>query len=125
MADVRRVVRWSVGAAAALLVVGVVGATPAQAADGPDADERTSSWDTAAARLGTAGSLWEPTGTAGLDRTRPIRVIADNLAFANGAATAGDTFAGTRYGTNRTGFWLAEKWANTGWAAEPAVLVTQ
>ena len=57
------------------------------------------SWDVAASRLGTAGSLWEPQETAELARTRRVAVLADNLAFANGAVTAGDTFAGTRYGT--------------------------
>ena len=46
-------------------------------------------------------------------------MIADNLAFANGAVTAGDTFAGTRYGTAKRSFWIEEKWADTGWAAEP------
>ena len=34
-------------------------------------------------------------------------------------AIAGDTYAGTRYGTQRRGFWIDEKWADTGWAAEP------
>jgi hypothetical protein len=111
----------TVGAAVALAVGSLLGATaPAAAADGtPDIDTRVASWDLAAARLGTAGSLWEPQESVGLSRTRRIAVIADNLAFANGAVTAGDTFAGTRYGTGKRSFWIEEKWADTGWAAEP------
>ena len=111
---------WA-GAVAALVGGLLVGTTtPAAAADGGlDVDERVASWDLAAARLGTAGSLWEPQETAALERTRRIAVIADNLAFANGAVTAGDTFAGTRYGTAKRSFWIEEKWADTGWAAEP------
>lgn len=111
----------AVGAATAL--VGgtlIAGPAPATAADGGfDVDAKVSSWDVAAARLGTAGSLWEPQATLDLTRTRRITVIADNLAFANGAVTAGDTFAGTRYGTAKRNFWIEEKWAGTGWAAEP------
>lgn len=98
----------------------IAGSGPAAAADkGPDIDTRVASWDLAAARLGTAGSLWEPRESAELARTRRVAVIADGLAFANGAVTAGDTFAGTRYGTAKRSFWLEEKWADTGWAAEP------
>jgi len=110
--------------AVALLTVGgltLAGVTSAVAADSSlDVDEKASSWDAAAARLGTAGSLWEPSSTAGLDRTRKVTVLADNLAFADGAATAGDTFAGTRYGKGKKSLLVSEKWANTGWAAEPA-----
>lgn len=111
----------AVGAATAL--VGgtlIAGAAPAGAADGGfDVDAKAPSWDIAAARLGTAGSLWEPQATVDLARTRRIAVIADNLAFADGAVTSGDTFAGTRYGTAKRNFWIEEKWADTGWAAEP------
>jgi hypothetical protein len=46
-------------------------------------------------------------------------VLADNLAFANGAVTAGDTSASARYGRGGRSFWLAEKWADTGWSADP------
>lgn len=112
--------------AAACTVVALVGGTlitgaaPAAAADKrPDIDTRVASWDLAAARLGTAGSLWEPQPGAELAGTRRVAVIADNLAFASGAVTAGDTFAGTRYGTAKRGFRIEEKWADTGWAAEP------
>jgi hypothetical protein len=112
----RHLTTTAVAAAAALLL----SAAPAVAADSPlDLDTKVGSWDVAAARLGTAGSLWEPQDTAGLDRTRRIAAIADNLAFQDGAVTAGDTYAGTRYGTARRGFWIDEKWADTGWAAEP------
>ncbi len=105
-----------------VVVGGLVAAPVVSAADGStfDVQAKTSSWDAAASRLGTAGSLWEPARTAGLRRTRPIEVIADNLAFRDGVAIAGDTFAGTRYGTARRNVWISEKWANTGWAAEPA-----
>jgi len=95
-------------------------AAPASAAPDPlDADTRVSSWDEAAATLGTAGSLWEPQETVGLERTTKITVVADNLTFENAAATGGDTYAGARYGKGKRAFWIDEKWANTGWAAEP------
>ncbi len=111
-------------AAAGMLAatVALAGSGVAEAADSAfDVDERASSWDKAAARLGTAGSLWEPDDTAALSRTRQFAVVADNLAFANGAAVAGDTYAGTRYGRGPTSIEIDEKWANTGWAAEPVV----
>lgn len=112
----RLLIATAVATSAALLLT----VSPAVAANGSlDLDAKVGSWDVAAARLGTAGSLWEPQETAGLDRTRRIAVIADNLSFENAAVTAGDTFAGTRYGTARRGFWIEEKWADTGWAAEP------
>jgi hypothetical protein len=104
----------------ATLIAATASSAPAWAADdGLDMDTRVASWDLAAARLGTAGSLWEPQESGGLPRSRRIAVLADNLAFANGAVTAGDTFAGTRYGTAKRNFWIEEKWADTGWAAEP------
>jgi len=99
----------------------LAGATGANAADSnTDINEKASSWDMAASRLGTAGSLWEPKSTAKLERTRQVSVIADNLAFADASVVAGDTFAGTRYGKGRKSLLVSEKWANTGWAAEPA-----
>ncbi|MCX6432710.1 MAG: hypothetical protein NTX29_07945 [Actinobacteria bacterium] len=107
----------AVAAAAGLGLTGAAAAAPSSL----DLDSTAPSWDAAAARLGTAGSLWGPTETASLDQTRTIAVLADNLAFANASATAGDTYAGTRYGRGARAFWLDEKWANTGWAAEPAV----
>ena len=103
-----------------LLTAGAVTAAPAADPSEFDTNTRASSWQEAASRLGTAGSLWEPAATAGLRRTTKVSVVADNLAFQNGAAVAGDTFAGGRYGRGQRSFWVNEKWADTGWAAEPA-----
>lgn len=113
--------RTRLAALGAVAVLGVAGIAPN--AQGATADLSTSvvSWDTAAARLGTAGSLWEPAQTLGLNRTRRIVVIGDDITVANGAATGGQTYAGTRYGRGLRSVWVEEKWANTGWAAEPAV----
>ncbi len=106
--------------AAATVAALALTVAPATAAQDPvDLQTKASTWDEAAATLGTAGSLWEPQRTADLDRTRTFSVAADNLAFANGSATAGDTYVGTRYGKGKRSFWVAEKWADTGWAAEP------
>ncbi len=117
-----RTTRYAGVVAAVATAVGLGLTSPAAAASSSvDLDTTAPGWDEAAARLGTAGSLWEPTETASLERTRPIAVLADNLAFAKASATAGDTYAGTRYGRGTRAYWLDEKWANTGWAAEPAV----
>ena len=107
-------------AGAGLLLTSVVGAVPA-AADAFDVNTRVATWDAAAATLGTAGSLWEPRRTLGLGQRGRISVIADNLAFAQGAAIAGDTTAVGQYGTRARSIQVMEKWANTGWSAEPAV----
>ena len=105
-----------------------LGSGPAVAA--PSANDTTakaSSWQEAAARLGTAGSLWEPMDTRGLKRAKAIDVVADGLTFAGGRARSGDTYAGTTYGAvrgasaARPAFTISEKWADTGWAVEPAV----
>ena len=120
MAD-RRARTLAAGVVSAVAAAALVAtAAPAPAADSGFA-ERSPTWDVAAARLGTAGSLWEPARTAGLPRGRTLTVLADNLAFANAAVTSGDTYAGVRYGSGRRSFQVAEKWADTGWAAEPAV----
>ena len=103
--------------------MGAVAANPAgaAAARSPHVNSTAPSWSLAAARLGTAGSLWEPGNSVGLKRTKPVEIIADGLTFAAGAAITGDTYAGARYGsTAGPSFTIAEKWANTGWAAEPA-----
>jgi hypothetical protein len=99
-----------------------ISAIPASATvpSGADLTSKAPSWDLAAAKLGVAGSLWEPGRTIGLPRVGRIDVIADNLTFSAGSARSGDTFAGARYGTSKRGFTIAEKWADTGWAAEPA-----
>ncbi len=113
-----------------VIVALVLGSPPASAlpAARPTADTtaKASNWLEAAARLGTAGSLWEPASTAGLRRTKPIDVMTDGLRFEDGRARSGDTFAGATYGTvrgasaARPSFTIAEKWADTGWAVEPA-----
>ncbi|MSO27625.1 MAG: hypothetical protein EXQ60_06135 [Candidatus Nanopelagicales bacterium] len=101
-------------------------ATPALAVDATDTaavydiNESVQLWGAAAAMLGTAGSLWEPANTAGLHRTSKVAVITYNLVITNGAVTSGDTFAGATYGRPAKGFQLSEKWAETGFAAEPA-----
>jgi hypothetical protein len=113
-----------VAAAAGCLATGAI---PAQAATGtgPSLSTSVGTWDVAAARLGTAGSLWEPRNTAGLDRTRRIVVIGDSITVANGAVTGGSTYAGTRYGRGARTLWVEEKWAGTGWAADPVVATTR
>jgi len=105
--------------AAAALVPAV--AAPALAADSPyDINESVTSWATAAARLGTAGSLWEPMNTAGLRQSSKVEVISNNLVITKGTVTSGDTYAGATYGRPAKGFQISEKWADTGFAAEPA-----
>lgn len=113
------------GGVTALVAAGVVAGTvlvsaPASA-DAFDIRTRVTTWDAAAATLGTAGSLWEPRVTAGLSLRGRIDVIADNLTFAQGAVVTGDTTASAQYGTRARSFQVMEKWADTGWAAEPAV----
>jgi hypothetical protein len=117
-------VKFAASSAVAILVAAALVpavAAPALAADSPyDINESVSSWATAASRLGTAGSLWEPTNTAGLRRTSKVEVISNNLVITKGTVTSGDTYAGATYGRPAKGFQLAEKWADTGFAAEPA-----
>lgn len=81
-------------------------------------------WSDAAAALGTAGSLWDPTNTRGMKMRTGVDVVADNLEFTGGDVTAGDTAAGAQYGTKERGFSISQKWANTGWAADPAYELT-
>ncbi len=114
-----RTIRLAAVLAATVAGVGLTSGAAAAAQSSPDVTATATSWDAAAARLGTAGSLWEPADSAGLDRTRKLAVLADGLAFADGAVSAGDTYAGTRYGSGGRTFWLDEKWADTGWAAQP------
>jgi hypothetical protein len=64
--------------------------------------------------------LWEPARTAGLSLRKTIRVLADNLTFEGAKVTSGDTFAGGTYTSGRRVLYVNEKWANTGWSAEPA-----
>lgn len=106
-------------AGGAVAAVMVAGAPAANAATGTYQDT-ADTWADAAALLGTAGSLWQPKRTSGLTLRGQLDVVADNLSFAKGVATSGDTAASGRYGTKKRGFTIVEKWANTGWAAEPA-----
>jgi hypothetical protein len=111
-------IRFSLIAVASTALLAV--AVPVAAADDSmDLNTRASSWDAAAATLGTAGSLWEPKWTGELERTSPFGVAADNLAFGSGSVTAGDTVASTRYGRGARQVSVMEKWADTGWAADP------
>ena len=113
-----------------LLAVGLTGVALTSVAPiavaAPDTSAKAKTWQEAASRLGSAGSLWEPSTTAGLRRTKSIDVFADGLTFTNGSASSGDTYASATYGalraasTARPSFTIAEKWADTGWAAEPA-----
>lgn len=112
-----RALACTLAAGALTLAVGV---SPAAADSAVDLQAKAASWDKAAAKLGTAGSLWDPMRTAGLRRVGPITVVADGLTFARGRALSGDTVATAQYGRGATSFTIAEKWANTGWAAEPA-----
>lgn len=107
-----------VAASAALTIA--MGVTPASADSRIDLQSKATSWDIAAAKLGTAGSLWDPMRAAGLRRVGPIDVAADGLAFARGRAISGSTVAAAQYGRGTTKFMISQKWANTGWAAEPA-----
>lgn len=105
----------------AVLATTVLGSTllAAVPASAVDTSTKATGWDQAAARLGIAGSLWRPTRTQGLALKGQISVLSDNLAFANGAPTAGDTYAGATYGKGSRSFTIGEKWANTGWSADP------
>ena len=110
--------RIVLAAAVATTIIGggLLAAVPASAVD---TSTTATSWGQAAAQLGIAGSLWRPANTAGLRLRGPISVVTDNLAFANGSPTAGDTYAGATYGKGKRSFTIGEKWANTGWAADP------
>ena len=112
-------IRYATVAAVTVAGIGLTSGAATAAPSSADINTTVTSWDAAAARLGTAGSLWEPAEKAALDRTRKLVVLADSLAFADGAVSAGDTYAGTRYGSGGRSFWLDEKWADTGWSAQP------
>lgn len=115
--------RLAVAAFVAAATVGtlLLGAlVPATAQTAPRSPSTAATWSEASARLGTAGSLWEPNVTFGLRLTGGISVLADNLTFASGAATGGDTFAGAEYVRGNRSLRISQKWADTGWAAEPA-----
>jgi len=113
-----RLITISVGALTAVALA-CAAATPALAADS-NFEAKVPTWGEAASALGTAGSLWQPGYTARLKQSGDIWVLANNLTFSNGTVTSGETNASGQYGTNKRGFRLYEKWANTGWAADPA-----
>ncbi len=114
---------------AAALATGVVAVlcVPASSAATATADLSASvaSWDVAAARLGTAGSLWEPRHTAGLARHGKVTVVGTGITVADGAVTGGSTFAGAQYGRRGRTVVIEEKWAGTGWAAKPAATTSR
>ena len=109
----------------ALTVVGLVVASlalsvsPAEAQ--PDLQERVLTWDAAAARLGLAGSLWEPAETGGLPRSSRITVFAGNITVADGSVAGGDTYASVAYASARRSLRISQKWAGTGWAKQPTL----
>jgi hypothetical protein len=113
--------RFVSAVSACAIAAGVLAASPVEGAvrSQPDVRDRVTSWDTAAARLGVAGSLWEPTETGSLARATRISVVAGNLSFADGAVASGDTYASVRYASGRRSIKVSEKWAVTGWAVPP------
>lgn len=107
-------------AVSAVVVAASVALAPASLAEvdtSLKADVET--WQEAADTLGTAGSLWSPRFVAGVPLKGTIDVLADGITVANGTATGGDTFAGASYRDGRQRIDLVEKWAQTGWAADP------
>ncbi len=106
-------------AAGSLVLSGATGVTAADSST--EFDERASSWDVAAVRLGTGGLALGADDDGGARTDAQGRGAGPTTwPFADGAVTAGDTYAGTRYGKGRKRLLVSEKWANTGWAAEPA-----
>lgn len=101
----------TVWAVAAGLVVGVLPAGPAHAAE--DVVRGSTNYARATTALGSDVVLWRPTHTAGLRRKGPIDVIA----YGRGANRA--TFVGSTYGTRVPSFTLAQKSGQTRWAATP------
>lgn len=98
----------------------LLGAAPAQAAPGPpDFGETAKTWEVAADRLGLAGSIWEPMRTFGLERRKPLTVLAGGLTFGQNAVTGGDTTVVARYANRSQTLDVSEKWANTGWVRAP------
>jgi hypothetical protein len=105
-----------------VVFVPALGATPALAADSVDTSVQADveSWQEAADLLGTAGSLWRPSYTAGLKQDGTIDVVAEGITMKDGAVTGGSTFAGSTYGSSRKEkVTIVEKWAQTDWAADP------
>lgn len=115
---VRTTLVMAVSAVAVTASVALAPASWAEVDTSLKADVET--WQEAADTLGTAGSLWSPRFVAGLPIKGAIDVLAEGITVANGTATGGDTFAGASYREGRQRIDLVEKWAQTGWAAEPS-----
>jgi len=88
-----------------------VAPVPAVAAE--DVVRGSTNYGRAVAALDDETVLWRPTYTAGLRRNGPIDVIA------YGSAGKRATFAGSTYGKRVPSFTLAQKAAQTRWAAVP------
>lgn len=115
-------IRNLVPIAVAAVVIPVLGAVPAVAAEAVDTavEADVDTWQEAADALGPAGSVWSPKYTAGLKQKGPIDVVAEGITMKDGAVTGGSTFVGSTYGSGRTDkVTIAEKWAQTDWAADP------
>lgn len=106
-----KVSRWRATAVAFSLLAGLM--TPGVAAAAEDVVRGSTNYGKAVAALDDGTVLWRPTYTAGLRRKGPIDVIA------YGGAGKRATFAGSTYGKRVPSFTLAQKAAQTRWAAEP------
>ena len=99
------------GAVVLALLAGLL--TPVVATAAEDVVRGSTNYGRAVAVLDDNTVLWRPTYTAGLRRNGPIDVIA----YGKGGKRA--TFAGSTYGKRVPSFTLAQKAAQTRWAAEP------
>lgn len=109
--------RTAVALAASAFMTTVL-AAPAQAQE----TANVTTWSQAATFLGGTGSLWEPKYTAKKKLNGGISVVKDTYP---GDGTSENppqlaTSAGALYGTNKSGFRIMEKFADSQWAAEPA-----
>lgn len=111
--------RVGIAALSVVLPTVLLGAPEASAVVPRLTIERVATWDAAAARLGVAGSLWEPTVTQGLDPAGPVLVRAAGVRIESAAVSAGRTQAERRYGSASRGFRIIEKWAETRWVRTP------
>ncbi len=110
--------RVLVGGLASVLVSGLLtglatSLAPVAAVAAEDVVRGSSNYGRAVAALDDETVLWRPTYTAGLRRNGPIDVIA------YGSAGKRATFAGSTYGKRVPSFTLAQKAAQTRWAAAP------
>ena len=106
-----RVVRVVVIGTLALILGAAPTAHAAQSTQ--DVVRGSTNYGRAVAALDDETVLWRPTYTAGLRRSGPIDVIA------YGSAGKRATFAGSTYGKRVPSFTLAQKAAQTRWAAVP------